>query len=163
MPKANFYRIEVDRVPRKYRGLNPVKVTRNSALKLRKKVEQFAIYFKREFDYPITEFDAKEKTEYTAYLLSASEERGANIWVGACCFRAESYSHPIDRETLRWVWIHPYERRRGILFHVWAGLRANHGDFFIEPPLSQAMLNFVLKYNRDSQFYSSYRSFVTVE
>jgi hypothetical protein len=156
-PKHPFYRIEANRVPRKYRGASPLKVTRKSSLKLRKAVERFAVYFRREFGYGITEFHAREKTQYTAYLFRESGDGGAYAWVGACCFRPESYSHSIEDETLRWVWIHPFERGRGVLAEAWATLRANHGDFFVEPPVSSSMLNFLLKHNRDSQFYTFYR------
>ena len=148
MPRLGYYRIELKEIPRKYRSAEPLKVTRKSALKLRKQVERFAIYFQREFDYPLQEFAAHEKGEYTAYLFSDCEVCSTHVWVGACCFRPESYSQPVRRETLRWIWIHPYERQRGVLSAAWEVLQSNHGDFFVEPPLSPAMLNFVLKHNR---------------
>ena len=157
MQKQSFYRIGLNRIPRKYRGTNPLNVTRESALKLRKEVERFAVYFRREFDYPVTEFKAQEKREYTAYLFSESDEGLLTTWVGACCFRPESYSHHLKCETLRWVWVHPFARHRGVLSAAWPTLRANHGDFFAETPLSPAMLSFLLKHNRDSQFYRFYR------
>jgi hypothetical protein len=157
MGQLRYYRIELKKIPRKYRRVNPLKVTRRSPFNLRKQVERFAVYFRREFGYPITEFKAKENREYTAYLFAVSDGTAADAWVGACCFRPESYSYSTEGETLRWVWIHPYQRRRGILSRAWAKLRANHGDFFVEPPLSPAMLRFVLKHNRDSQFSDFYR------
>jgi hypothetical protein len=76
---------------------------------------------------------------------------------GACCCRPESHSHSFQSATLRWVWIHPYQRRGGVLSRAWETLRANHGDFFVEPPFSPAMLSFVRKHTRDSQFYDTYR------
>jgi hypothetical protein len=148
------YRIDLKKIPRKYRKVNLLKVTRNSPLRLRKEVERFAVYFRRESDYPVTEFKAKEKGAYTAYLFAAPKEPA---WVGACCFRPQSYSLSIECVTLRWIWIHPYQRGRGMLTFAWPTLRANHGDFFIEPPLSPAMLRFVLTHNRDSRFYDFYR------
>jgi hypothetical protein len=156
MGQLNYYRIKLRKIPRKFRAANPLKVTRKSPFKLRKEVERFATYFRREFDYPITEFKANENGMYTAYLF-ADPESIARAWVGACCFRPESYSHDYEGETLRWVWIHPYLRRRGVLTRAWPVLRANHGDFFVEPPLSPAMLNFILAHNRDSHFYGFYR------
>jgi hypothetical protein len=65
----DYYRTDLRKVPRKYRRPELLQVTRSSALKLRKQVERFAIYFQREFDYPIQEFAAEEKRPYTAYLL----------------------------------------------------------------------------------------------
>ena len=55
------------------------------------------------------------------------------------------------------IWLHPYCRRKGILTEIWPELRENHGDFFVEPPLSPAMLHFVLSRNRASRFYPLYR------
>src|SRR5207249_1957384 len=67
--RPQYYRIKLKRIPGKYRSYQPLPVTRYSPLKLRKEVEAFAIYFKREFDYAIREFDAREKDPYTAYLF----------------------------------------------------------------------------------------------
>jgi hypothetical protein len=153
--RVDYYRIDLRKIPRKYRRPELLRVTRSSALKLRKQVERFAIYFQREFDYPIQEFAAKEKRPYTAYLLSEPKGR---VWIGACCFRPQSGISALHGETLRWIWLHPYYRIRGILTHVWPKLRAAHGDFFVEPPLSPAMLHFVREHNRDSQFSDFYRN-----
>ena len=156
MTRVDYYRIDLKKIPRKYRNSEPLQVTRRSALKLREQVEQFAIYFMREFDYAVQEFDAKEKVPYTAYLLPDSADRHARVWIGACCFRPESYVHYVHDDTLRWIWLHPYHRMKGVLTEVWPFLRANHGDFFIEPPLSPGMLHFVLLHNQDSRFFPYY-------
>jgi hypothetical protein len=47
--------------------------------------------------------------------------------------------------------------RKGILTEIWPELREKHGDFFVEPPLSPAMLHFVLSRNRGSRFYTLYQ------
>ena len=114
MTRVDYYRIDLKKIPRKYRSSEPLQVTRSSALKLREQVEQFAIYFMREFDYAVQEFDAKEKDPYTAYLLPDSADRHARVWIGACCFRPESYVHYVHDDTLRWIWLHPYHRMKGI-------------------------------------------------
>ena len=155
MKRVDYYRIDLNRIPRKYRCSEQLPVTRAPPLKLRKEVERFAIYFQREFEYPIREFTAKEKRPYTAYLLSESKRR---VWIGACCFRPQSGVSALDRETLRWIWLHPYYRMKGVLTDAWPKLRAEHGDFFIEPPFSPAMRHFLLKHNSNSQFYNFYRN-----
>jgi hypothetical protein len=152
-----YYRIDLKRIPRKYRNSEPLQVTRRSPFKLRKEVERFAIYFMREFDYPIQEFHAKENGPYTAYLLRDVHSRNSPIWAGACCFRPESFAYPVRDETLRWIWLHPYCRTKGIVTEIWPELRERHGDFFVEPPLSPAMLHFVLSRNRGSRFYPLYQ------
>ena len=62
------------RIPGKYRSSQPLSVARQSPLKLRKQVELFATYFRREFDYAIREFDARDKDPYTAYLFPDQTE-----------------------------------------------------------------------------------------
>jgi hypothetical protein len=46
----------------------------------------------------------------------------------------------------------------GVLTNAWPKLRADHGDFFIEPPFSPAMRHFLVKHNSNSQFYNFYRN-----
>jgi hypothetical protein len=154
---VGYYRIKLKKIPGKYRSSQPLPITRQSPLKLRKQVEVFAIYFRREFDYAIREFDAREKDPYTAYLFP---DPYARVWIGACCFRPESYAYDVDSDTLRWIWLHPYYRMKGVLTEAWPFFRANHGDFFIEPPLSPGMLHFVLRYNRRSRFLRYYQKLV---
>jgi hypothetical protein len=152
-----YYRIDLKRIREKYRNSELLQVTRRSPFKLRKEVERFAIYFMREFDCPVQEFHAKENGPYTAYLLTNTYSRDAPVWAGACCFRPESFAYPVHGQTLRWIWLHPYFRAKGILSEIWPELRENHGDFFVEPPLSPAMLHFVLSRNRGSRFYPLYQ------
>jgi hypothetical protein len=154
MARVEYYRIDLKQMPRKYRRLELLQVTPASAWKLRKEVERFARYFRREFDYPIQEFAANEKRSYMAYLLPHCEDE---VWAGACCFRPESFAHPGNGITLRWIWLHPYCRRKGILSQAWPMLREKHGDFFVEPPLSPAMLDFVLRHTQGSRFYRFYQ------
>jgi hypothetical protein len=155
-----YYRIDLKRIREKYRNSELLQVTRRSPFKLRKEVERFAIYFMREFDCPVQEFHVKEKGPYTAYLLTNTYSRDAPVWAGACCFRPESFAYPVHSQTLRWIWLHPYFRAKGILSEIWPELRENHGDFFVEPPLSPAMLHFVLSRNRGSRFYPLYQKLV---
>jgi hypothetical protein len=157
LARPEYYRIDLKRIPRRYRNSEPLQVTRRSPLKLRKEVERFAIYFMREFEYPIQEFHARENRPYTAYLLTYVQSGHSPVWAGACCFRPESLAHRVHAETLRWIWLHPYCRTKGILTEIWQTLRENHGDFFVEPPLSPAMLQFVLGRNRGSRFYPLYQ------
>jgi hypothetical protein len=47
---------------------------------------------------------------------------------------------------------------KGVLTDAWPKLRADHGDFLVEPPFSPAMRHFLLKHNSSSEFYSFYRN-----
>jgi hypothetical protein len=149
-----YYRIKLKKIPGKYRSSQPLPVTRQSPLKLRKQVEVFASYFRREFDYAIREFHARESDPYTAYLFPDPD---VNVWIGACCFRPESYAYDVDADTLRWIWLHPYQRMKDVLTEAWPFFTAKHGDFFVEPPLSPGMLHFLLRHNRRSRFFSYYQ------
>lgn len=86
MKRVDYYSIELKTIPRKNRCSESLRVPRSSPLKLRKEVERFAIYFQREFEYPVLEFAAKEKSPYTASLFS---ERKGRVSVEACCFRLQ--------------------------------------------------------------------------
>jgi hypothetical protein len=153
------YLIDLDEIPAPYESESLLQVLHTSPLLLRQGVEKFARYFHRESTYDCIQFDAEEtdaeeKKPYTAYLFSDKDQAA---WAGACCFRTRCYEGiGVPCEALQWIWLHPFCRTRGILKSHWATLRANHGDFYVEPPLSPGMLRFVLKHNADSWWYPLY-------
>jgi hypothetical protein len=143
-----FYRIDLREVPDEYRRdeSSLVQVLPNSPMPLKKEVERFAYYFKRELHFDFPQFEAADKSEYTAYLFMNGSNHYPRVWAGACCFRTREYKDigvdsPI--QALQWMWIHPYLRSRGVVKECWPTLRKNHGDFFQEPPISPAMLGFL--------------------
>jgi hypothetical protein len=149
---APYYRIDLKNIPQRYEAESLLSVLPASPLPLKREVEKFARYFRREFDFDIVPFDVGDREHYTAYLFSNGER---SVWVGACCFRT-SYFEDIDlyTETLKWVWLHPYFRRSGVLSSCWKTLRDNHGDFYIDTPVSPPMQEFLRKHNKDSAWYS---------
>jgi GNAT superfamily N-acetyltransferase len=63
--------------------------------------------------------------------------------VGAAGF----YPFPDKGWRMRWVWIHPFWRGKGILAKEWPRFVELFGaDFFPEPPLSVAMRAFLKKH-----------------
>lgn len=154
-----YYRIDLRDIPKKYEDQQLIKVERGSDRPLRKEVARLAYYFRREFHYDFVQFEEADETPYTAYLFANETRRYPRVWAGGCCFRTRSYED-LERpfEALQWAWIHPYCRSRGILKESWATLRANHGDFFAEPPVSPAMRAFLLKHNADSVFTPIYQN-----
>jgi len=96
-----------------------------------------------------------ESSIYAAYLFP---DRYGHVWIGAFCFRPEGYVLNMCSDTLRWIWLHPYYRMKGILTEAWPFFKANHGDSFIEPPLSLGMLHFVVHHNRRSRFFAYYEN-----
>jgi hypothetical protein len=93
-----------------------LQVVHKSPILLRKEVEHFAYYFRREFHYDFVQFAARDNTGYTAYLFTNEARMHPRVWIGACCFRIrndKTIGFPI--QALQWMWIHPYYRSRGIL------------------------------------------------
>lgn len=157
MPRDWFTRpnrIDLKRIPREFGDESLLKVVPESPFHLKQEVERFAYYFARESGFAVP-FRASKSSiwddPYTAYLFPSPDK---SVWVGACFFTPEQLlSVKLMCDALFWVWLHPYYRGRGILKTHWATLRANHGDFWIDRPLSDAMRAFLLKNSVDSAFY----------
>jgi hypothetical protein len=100
-----------------------------------------ALAFKREFKYDFTQWGSRKgdnDPDVHGYLFA--NEGGAIV--GACSFRLRQH----DNESwwaLQWVWLSPRHRREGHLSRHWRALREKHGDFFVEPPVSEAMQAFL--------------------
>lgn len=122
-------------------------VTPKSSLRLRREVERFAIYFRREFDYDFQQFEATERPRkaYAAYLFTSEPNCFPRMWAGACCFRWREYKEMDPRWAVQWIWLHPYYRSKGILGRAWERFHELHGNFICEPPLSPAMEAFLKK------------------
>src|SRR2546422_349666 len=143
MAFVGYYKIDLREIPEQYAGQRLLEVVRESEMLLRKEVERFAYYFRREFDYDTVQFEKTDKTPYIAYLFANEEYHHPRVWFGACCFRTRNYGdleRPI--QALQWIWMHPFQRNQGALKGWWPTFRANHGDFIVEPPLSPAMKQF---------------------
>jgi hypothetical protein len=147
-----YYRIELNEIPKSFADSEqPLAVTPKSPLKLRREVERFAIYFRREFNYDFQQFEATEKPSkphfvpYAAYLFANGPNSYPRIWVGACCFRWREYTNVKPRWAAQWIWLHPYYRGKGILSRAWDKFHKLHGNFYNEPPHSPAMEAFLRK------------------
>jgi len=119
-------------------------------LNLRREVERFAIYFRREFSYDFQQFVATEKPKnhekpYAAYLFINEQNHHPRVWVGGCCFRWREYQDVGARWAAQWMWLHPYYRNKGILSSAWDRFHELHGKFICEPPFSPAMKAFLHK------------------
>jgi hypothetical protein len=147
-----YYRIDLSEIPKSLvdgpdRSLT---VTWESPLKLRREVERFAIYFRREFNFDFQQFEATEKPKnqekpYAAYLFTNEPNHYPRMWVGACCFRWREFKGVDPRWGMQWMWLHPYYRGKGILSRAWDKFHELHGNFFCEPPFSPSMEAFLRK------------------
>lgn len=146
------YRIDLREIPASLGKLpwEPVAVTPESPMSLRREVERFAIYFRREFNYDFQQFEAtgkpkKDEKPYTAYLFTNQTNWYPRVWVGACCFRWCEFTDAEARWGMQWMWLHPYFRGKGILGRAWDKFHELHGTFLCEPPFSPAMEAFIRK------------------
>jgi len=115
----------------------PYEVTRDSPIAYRKAVEKIGRYWEREGDFRCGisyDHECKYENEKAVFLWTApttierfiKNEDGWHdvdilnkaIAYGACGFDYE------DKWQLAWIWIHPYERRKGVLTKAW--------DYFYE-------------------------------
>ena len=101
-----------------------------------------ALAFKREFRYDFVQWDPEGDPDPHAhgYLFIDSD----SVATGACAFRWREYGNE-SCWALQWIWITSQYRRSGILTKRWKPLRRHHGDFVLEPPVSDAMVAFVTK------------------
>jgi hypothetical protein len=139
---------------------NPTLVLPSSPTIIRKRVELFAKYFKREMHFDFPQFEAAETPDkswyvpYEAYLFHKSAD---DLWhgegpikhrfFGACCFRWREYTNAPAEWSLDWVWFHPYFRCRGHLQSAWPRFAEKYGHFDLAQPLSCGMEKFLQKIN----------------
>lgn len=156
-PPAPSRRLD-DLLTKKQRSLKPpqlIPIMSSSPKHWRNAVYAMAYYFNREFDYDFVQY-AKPGTEvYSEPCEVCDEFVRAFLWttkissrelsaVGACCFRQRT-SKRGRHWGLQWVWIHPFQRRKGLLTGTWPFFKLLFGNFYPEPPLSENMDAFLRK------------------
>jgi hypothetical protein len=134
-------------------------VTSKSPRSYKMAVEKMAKFFQREmhFDFPqylASEYsrnydyprDVKTDADLRAFLWYENDlfNRGPNEWpiIGAAGFRFKRLKDG-DAWVIDWVWMHPYERRRGHLKTAWPFFLSMFGNFRITRPVSASMVKFV--------------------
>jgi RimJ/RimL family protein N-acetyltransferase len=124
-------------------------VVPRSPIKLRKSLEQIAYYFKREgrYDFVQYEFDEGELEPRDRIFAYVSNEDCDPKLMGGAVFRWRKWNDAEHGIALAWVWLHPYIRGNGVLSEVWPLWRKWFGSFFVEPPLSHAMIRFLASRN----------------
>jgi hypothetical protein len=138
---------------------SPVRVTISSPLRLRRAVYEIAWYFKSEFHYDFTQYGRggrDDDPKHVAFLWPHPEvcQSGFKLlgcddfllpMMGACCFRWWEWKDAPAGWVLQWIWMHPFCRGRGMLSKTWPKFREEFGDFFTDPPLSDAMEAFLTR------------------
>lgn len=130
----------------------PITVDSKAPMWMQKEVYRRAVKFKREFRYDFVQWAGDDvnpvKSGWHGHLFPAGPD---GTIAGACAFSNEHPGPGNVEWTLAWVWIAPKYRGQGLLTAHWPGLVERYGNFFIEPPLSEAMQGFVRSYGTESQ------------
>lgn len=102
-----------------------------------------AVAFRREFHYDFVQWDSPKGDSDPGVhgFLFANDDK---IIVGACAFRRRREAEE-QYWGLQWIWVAPKYRRIGVISKRWASFRKRFGDFYIEPPVSEAMQGFLDK------------------
>lgn len=140
-----------------------VKVGDNSSMRDRKAVEKIATFFQREMEYDFIQYDASEPSGGThepyiptiAYLFTnpdllhyTKNRKSKILTIGGCCFRKRDHENISDLIwELDWIWLHPYERNKGVLVKYWKHFLREFKIFFPSQPISKSMEKFLTKQN----------------
>jgi len=129
------------------RGIEGERVDVNASLWMHHEVAARAVRFKRDFGYDFVQWPsistrARLDSRWVGYLFADS----TGAIDGACAFHRDQ-----EQWSLHWAWVRPERRRHGLLAARWPHFLERFGDFWIEHPLSDAMLAFVTRYATPKQ------------
>lgn len=108
-----------------------------------------ASMFKREFKYDFIAWDITGK-DATAHGFLFNDDTGTfghGAIAGACSIFWTRFVDAPAQWSMGWVWIAPQARRKGLLSRRWPMLKKRFDDFYLSPPLSDAMAAFVQKHS----------------
>jgi len=123
-------------------GIEGERVDVNAPLWMHREVAARAVRFKRDFGYDFVQWPsistrARLDSRWVGYLFADA----AGAIDGACAFH-----HDQGQWSLHWAWVRPERRRHGLLAARWPHFLDRFGDFWIEHPLSDAMLEFITQH-----------------
>ncbi len=119
-----------------------------------------ARYFRREFRFDGIQYaslrDKEDDNDVYAYALTLETNYRPTkaTMIGAFVFRKREWGG----YGFQWMWLHPFVRNYGLLTKLWRPMREKFGDFYCEPPLSPAMLNFLKKTDKNGR-HTAYGNF----
>ena len=140
-----------------------------SPLSWLKAIEEMAYYFKRELMFEFPTYSANERfkpelqrdrvlvfhrTEVLGHKPTPRNPKdfiNAYTFFGAIGVRWRKWECAPASWSLPWVWLHPYERRRGRLSKAWPFLLKMFPNPYVEPPISPAMSAFLKKVGHTEQ------------
>ncbi|MFI8343111.1 hypothetical protein ACIF8W_24060 [Streptomyces sp. NPDC085639] len=126
-------------------------------MELRQAVEVLGRCFQREMRFDFPPFTAKPSPHHVAEsvegLLFNSKKLLATFPVAT---GAAGMSVQAGEPRLDWIWIHPFERGRGLADAAWGDLERVYGnEFRIQQPISPAMRAFLTRHGVDRKRWST--------
>lgn len=123
---------------------DPELVTLTSPAWKHKEMYSRAVAFKQEFHFDFVQWHSpKGITDKDTRGFLFGDDAGAIV--GACSFRNSNINESGKRWILDWIWICPKQRRVGHLAKRWEEFKSRFGDFYVSPPVSDAMKSFLAK------------------
>lgn len=136
-------------------GKNILFIDAESPRELKDGLEKIALYFKRESLFDCVQYKSKlhinsvenETIGLIFYDVAIDETTDAHRDIplrilGGGCFKKVSQQKVW---CLDWIWLHPYERRKGLLSTHWEDVEERFGKVIFSKPLSKAMEAFITK------------------
>lgn len=121
----------------------------SDSFECREAMFDIARYFRREFNFDAIQYanlyDKEDDNESYAYAFTLEFKEGKSLVIGTICFRKREWGG----YGLQWVWLHPYVRNKGLLTQHWKLFREKFGNFYVEPPYSEAMKQFLKKTDKN--------------
>ncbi|MFF1340762.1 hypothetical protein ACFVYT_23100 [Streptomyces sp. NPDC058290] len=129
-------------------------------MQLRQAVEALGRCFQREMRFDFPPFTAKPSPHHVAEsvegLLFNSKKLFATFPVAT---GAAGMSVQEGEPWLDWIWIHPFERGRGLVDAAWSDLERTYGsEFRIQQPISRAMKGFLRRREVDPKRWTTENS-----
>ena len=126
-------------------------VSSSDLIRYRKAVRKIALNFHNELPYDSPPYNPRSLghrddimfmwiNTYNEFMTSSNTKA---IAYGACGFVPPDDHEGEDSWELAWVWIHPYERRRGRLDNAWPYFLERFGLFSVGTPWSVGMKEFL--------------------
>lgn len=111
---------------------------------IKNECSKLALYFKRMFGYDFFGYDGwGSNDKHIIYYWYIKQMGYINI-IGFCIFENTNSGWGLAA-----TWLHPYYQNHGVLSYYWQKFKNIFGDFWVQPPFSKTMTQFLKKKNYD--------------
>lgn len=104
---------------------------------VRRRLHRIGLMFRRELGFDFPPYDADEDDGH-GYILADVD----GLALGGCTVRWQEYENASPRWVLKWIWVVPCHRRRGLLRATWEMAKSGYPGIEPEPPFSAAAAHF---------------------